>query len=75
MEDIQRKLSSRLDLYSINLKEYQNKFYIKERIKEVLPDLPEVEIYKAIEGSWNKLKTPIKKSVFIKEVLSFLNNN
>lgn len=54
--------------------EYQYKFYLKRKINDLLPDLSEETIYKAIESANEKVKPPRKKGEFLDIILAILYN-
>ena len=60
---------------SVNVQEYQDKFYFVKNLKILLPEMPEEKIYKAIEITNLSLKPPIKKKEYvdllIKKLLNF----
>lgn len=60
---------------SINVQEYQNKFYFVKNLKVLLPEMPEDKIYEAIEITNLSLKPPRKKKEYvdllIKKLLNF----
>lgn len=60
---------------SVNVQEYQDKFYFVKNLKILLPEMPEDKIYKAIEITNLSLKPPRKKKKYvdllIKKLLNF----
>ena len=60
---------------SVNVQEYQDKFYFVKNLKVLLPGMPEDKIYKAIEMTNLTLKPPRKKNeyvdILIKKLLNF----
>ncbi|MEJ2615872.1 MAG: hypothetical protein P8Z35_13015 [Ignavibacteriaceae bacterium] len=60
---------------SVNVQEYQDKFYFVKNLKILLPEIPEDKIYKAIEITNLSLKPPRKKKdyvdLLIKKLLNF----
>ena len=60
---------------SVNVQEYQDKFYFVKNLKILLPEMPEDKIYKAIEITNLSLKPPRKKKEYvdllIKKLLNF----
>jgi len=60
---------------SVNVQEYQDKFYFVKNLKTLLPEMPEDKIYKAIEITNLSLKPPRKKKEYvdllIKKLLNF----
>lgn len=60
---------------SVNIQEYQDKFYFVKNLKMLLPEMPEDNIYKAIEITNLSLKPPRKKKqyvdILIKKLLNF----
>ena len=60
---------------SVNMQEYQDKFYFVKNLKTLFPEMPEDSIYKAIEITNLSLKPPRKKNqyadIFIKKLLNF----
>ena len=57
----------------VNFEEYQDKFYLKKKIQEILPDKSDNEIYNAIEFANGNLKSPINKIDYIKALIEKLN--
>jgi hypothetical protein len=70
-----REQVNELLLDSVNVQEYQDKFYFVKNLKILLPEMPEDKIYKAIEITNLSLKPPIKKKEYvdllIKKLLNF----
>ncbi len=60
---------------SVNVQEYQDKFYFVKNLKLLLPEMPEDKIYKAIEVTNLSIKPPRKKKEYvdllIKKLLNF----
>ena len=56
-----------------NFEEYQDKFYLKKKIQEILPDKTDNEVYNAIEFANSNLKPPINKMDYIKALIEKLN--
>ena len=60
---------------SVNVQEYQDKFYFVKNLKVLLPEMPEDKIYKAVEITNLSLKPPRKKKEYvdllIKKLLNF----
>ncbi len=52
-----------------NYKEYQNKYFLKKKIKEILPDKSDDFIYRAIEHANMNIKSTKKKKEFIRLLL------
>ena len=57
----------------VNFEESQDKFYLKKKIQEILPDKSDNEIYNAIEFANSNLKPPINKMDYIKALIEKLN--
>ena len=50
---------------SVNVQEYQDKFYFVKNLKTILPEISEDKIYKAIEITNLRLKPPRKKKEYV----------
>jgi hypothetical protein len=59
---------------SVDLEEYQNKFYLAKNLKTLFPDLPEDFIYKAIESTNRSINPPRKKDKYINLLINKLLN-
>ena len=53
--------------------EYQNKYFLKKKIKEILPHKSDDFIYRAIEHANRNIKSPKKRKEFIKLLLEKIN--
>lgn len=62
---IQDKLQYFIPNKFVNFDEYQDKFYLKKRIQEILPDKPDKLVYSAIEFANTNLKPPRKRTEYI----------
>jgi hypothetical protein len=49
----------------VNFDEYQNKFYLKKKIQEILPEKSDEEVYDAIDYANVRLKAPRDKAEYI----------
>lgn len=49
----------------VNFDEYQNKFYLRKKIQELLPEKSDEEVYNAIDYANVKLKAPRNKAKYI----------
>ena len=59
---------------SVNVQEYQDKFYFVKNLKILLPEMPEDKIYKAIEITNLSLKPPRKKKEYVDLLIQKLLN-
>ena len=63
------KLVKELDKYIldrfVNFSEYQNKYFLKKKIQEIMPDITDDKVYNAIEITNKLLKQPSKKKTYI----------
>lgn len=59
---------------SINVQEYQDKFYFVKNLKILLPEMSEDKIYKAIEITNLSLKPPRKKKEYVDLLIQKLLN-
>lgn len=59
---------------TVIVQEYQDKFYFVKNLKELLPEMPEDNIYKAIEITNLSLKPPRKKKEYVDLLLQKLLN-
>ncbi|MCH7972966.1 MAG: hypothetical protein IH949_03610 [Bacteroidetes bacterium] len=75
MKDI--RLNKELEEYIgdnvVIYEEYQNKYFLKKKIKEILPHKSDVFIYRAIEHANRNIKSTKKRKEFIKLLLEKLN--
>jgi hypothetical protein len=55
---------------SINIIEYQDKYFFIKKIEEMVPALREEILYKALENTNNYFHTPVKKRLFIDKFTS-----
>lgn len=62
---IQDKLEYFIPNKFVNFDEYQDMFYLRKRIQEILPDKPDEVVYGAIEFANAKLKPPRKRLDYI----------
>ena len=53
----------------VHYKEYQNKYFLKKKIKEILPDKSDDFIYQAIEYANKEIKSTKKRKDYIKLLL------
>jgi len=67
------KLNKELEEYIgdnvVNYEEYQNKYFLKKKIKEILPDRSDDFIYRAIEHANKNIKSTKRRKEFIKLLL------
>ena len=59
---------------SVNVQEYQDKFYFVKNLKVLLPEMPEDKIYKAVEITNLSLKPPRKKKEYVDLLIQKLLN-
>jgi hypothetical protein len=73
-EELRKQVKNLLQ-YSVNVQEYQDKFYFVKNLKVLLPEISEDNIYKAIEITNRSLKPPRKRKQYvdllIKKLLNF----
>jgi len=62
---IKKELEEYIDENVANYKEYQNKYFLKKKIKELLPHKSDDFIYRAIENVNSKIKTSKKKEYIV----------
>ena len=62
---IQNELNDFIMNKFVNFEEYQNMFYLKKKIQEILPDKSDNEVYEAIEFANARLKPPRDKKGYI----------
>ena len=62
---IKKELEEYIDENVTNYKEYQNKYFLKKKIKELLPHKSDDFIYRAIENVNSKIKTSKKKEYIV----------
>lgn len=72
--DTQKKLNSITYSEHILSDEFQDKFYLKKRIKEIIPNLDDEVIYNAIDKCNKLIKPPRRKSEFLKAFLETITN-
>lgn len=60
-KNLKNLLEEYIDENVLNYKEYQNKYFLKKKIKEILPNKSDAFIYRAIENVNSKIKTTKKK--------------
>ena len=65
-------LNSNLDPSLINSFEYQDKYYLKEKIRSAFPNISEEQIYKAIDIVRGSFRDSIAKSEFIERIIAIL---
>ena len=70
---LNRELEECIEDNVVNYAEYQNKYFLKKRIKEIFPHRSDDFIYRAIEYANSNIKLPRKRKVFIKLLLEKLN--
>ena len=56
----------------VNFEEYQDKFYLKKRIQEIVPEKNDDIVYRAIEEANTVLKPPRKRTDYIRVLLENL---
>ncbi len=59
---------------SVNVQEYQDKFYFVKNLKTLLPEISEDKIYKAVEITNLSLKPPRKKKEYVDLLIQKLLN-
>ena len=59
---------------SVKVQEYQDKFYFVKNLKELMPEISEDKIYKAIEITNLSLKPPRKKKEYVDLLIQKLLN-
>ena len=71
-----RRLNRELEEYIgdnvVIYEEYQNKYFLKKKIKEILPHKSDDFIYRAIEHANRNIKSSKKRKEFIKLLLEKL---
>ncbi|MCH7826715.1 MAG: hypothetical protein IIC75_01875 [Bacteroidetes bacterium] len=72
-----RRLNRELEEYIgdnvVIYEEYQNKYFLKKKIKEILPHKSDDFIYRAIEHANRSIKSTKRRREFIKLLLEKLN--
>ena len=73
---IEEKLKKELDRYIIdrfvNFTEYQNKYFLKKKIQEILTEATDEKVYLAIDRANQELSSPCRKKVYIDFLLNQL---
>jgi len=64
-KNFRKELEEYIDENVLNYKEYQNKYFLKKKIKELLPNKSDAFIYRAIENVNSKIKTSKKKEYVV----------
>jgi len=64
-KNFRKELEEYIDENVLNYKEYQNKYFLKKKIKELLPHKSDDFIYRAIENVNSKIKTSKKKEYIV----------
>ncbi len=65
-----KKLDELTNYQAVPVEEYQDKYYLLKKIKNIFPELPDKKIAGAIEFANKKAKFPLKKKKYI-NALSF----
>jgi hypothetical protein len=71
---LKEKINDLLLYDSVALEEYQDKFYFVKNLKNIFPEIPETNIYKAIEFTNENLHPPRKKKEYINLLINKLLN-
>ena len=66
---LNKELEEYIGDYVVNYEEYQNKYFLKKKIKEILPDKSDDFIYRAIEHANKNIKSTKRRKEFIKLLL------
>ncbi len=69
--ELKNYIEDRVDLYE----EYHNKYFLKKKIKELLPDKTDDFIYQAIEYANKRIKFSNKKKDYINSLLEKIIEN
>jgi len=72
---LRRKLEYYIPDKFVNFDEYQDKFYLMKRIKELVPGISDIVIYRAIDFANNTVIPPRRKSDYINILLRKLISN
>lgn len=56
LSQIQKIIRKTILVYSFNVEEYQDKYYFRKKLQEILPELDDQSIYNAINNYLNTYK-------------------
>lgn len=71
-EELKTELRRYIIDNGVNFEEYQNKYFLKKKIKDSLPDLPDAVIYGAIDKTNREVRRPYQVRVYIEYLLNNL---
>ena len=69
---IRKKLEDFIPEKFVNFREYQDKFYLKKRIQEILPEKTDEIVYSAIEYANSCFAEPARRRNYIRTLLDKL---
>lgn len=56
LSQIQKIIRKTINIYSFNVEEYQDKYYFRKKLQEIVPELDDQSIYNAINNYLNTYK-------------------
>lgn len=56
LSQIQKIIRKTINIYSFNVEEYQDKYYFRKKLQEIVPELDDQSIYNAINNYLNTCK-------------------
>ena len=56
LSQIQKIIKKTILVYNFNVEEYQDKYYFRKKLQEILPELDDLTIYNAINNYLNTYK-------------------
>lgn len=56
LSQIQKIIRKTINVYSFNVEEYQDKYYFRKKLQEIVPELDDQSIYNAINNYLNTYK-------------------
>ena len=68
------ELDRRMDQKYVRVEEYQDKYYLKKQIQELIPELSDEVIYNTINFANSAVKAPRKKNEYINALISKIFN-
>lgn len=71
-EELKTELRRYIIDSEVNFEEYQNKYFLKKKIQDSLPELPDAVIYRAIDKTNGEVKRPYQVKVYIDLLLNNL---